>query len=61
MVNRPVTRSQSWDHNKLVSKQEVMGDSSNNLQVQFETFMKMSQENRQHDRTEREHLSARIE
>nr|TKS04049.1 hypothetical protein D5086_0000146040 [Populus alba] len=38
-----------------------MGDSSNNLQVQFETFMKMYQENRQHDRTEREHLSARIE
>jgi len=60
-VNRPVTRSQSWDNNKLVSEQEVMGDSSNNLQVQFETFMKMYQENRQHDRTEREHLSARIE
>ena len=45
----------------MVSEQEVMGDSSNNLQVQFETFMKMYQENCQHDRTEKEHLSARIE
>jgi hypothetical protein len=38
-----------------------MGDSYNNLQTQFEIFMKMYQENRQQDRTEREHLSARIE
>ncbi|KAB5538897.1 hypothetical protein DKX38_016430 [Salix brachista] len=38
-----------------------MGDSSNTLQAQFETFMKMYQEHRQHDRIEREQLSARIE
>ncbi|KAB5511770.1 hypothetical protein DKX38_028798 [Salix brachista] len=38
-----------------------MGDSSNNLQAQFETFMKMYQEQRHHDRLEREQLSARIE
>ena len=60
-LNRPVTRSQIWDHNNLVSEPEVMGDSSNTLQAQFETFMKMYQEHRQHDRIEREQLSARIE
>ncbi|KAB5541338.1 hypothetical protein DKX38_014312 [Salix brachista] len=38
-----------------------MGDSSNTLQDQFETFMKMYQEHRQHDRIDREQLSARIE
>ncbi|KAF9662444.1 hypothetical protein SADUNF_Sadunf18G0053900 [Salix dunnii] len=38
-----------------------MGESSNMLQIQFEAFMKMYQENRQQDRTEREQLSARLE
>ena len=38
-----------------------MGDSFNNLQKQFETFMKMYQEDRQQDRTEREQLSTRID
>ena len=45
----------------LTNSYEVMGDSYNNLQAQFEIFMKMYQENRQQDRTEREHFSARIE
>ncbi|KAB5548164.1 hypothetical protein DKX38_011570 [Salix brachista] len=38
-----------------------MGESSNMLQIQFEAFMKMYQENRQQDRMEREQLSTRLE
>ncbi|GER42433.1 protein phosphatase CheZ [Striga asiatica] len=48
-----VTRSRGPDLNKLVSEQVVMGD-FRSFQQQFETFLKMYEENRDRDRQERD-------
>lgn len=40
MDHKPINRSQTMDHNNLVSKPVVMGDFCT-FQRQFETFLKM--------------------
>ncbi|GER45698.1 ATP-dependent protease La (LON) domain protein [Striga asiatica] len=52
-VQGPITRSRGSDLNKLVSEKVVMGD-FRSFQQQFETFLKMYEENRDRDRQERE-------